>query len=86
VREWLRVDWATVKKIHRLGAHLVCLDETGFLMMPVLRRTWAPCGATSTLPVRTQPNVRRRAWRAHNDGRDGRHRGAEGTIPASCRR
>jgi hypothetical protein len=24
---------------HRLGAHLVCLDETGFMMAPVLRRT-----------------------------------------------
>lgn len=23
-------------------------------MMPVLRRTWAPCGATPTLPVRTR--------------------------------
>jgi transposase len=35
----------------RHGAHLICLDETGFLMMPVLRRTWAPCGATPLVSV-----------------------------------
>src|SRR6266700_3407196 len=54
VREGVQVDWATVKTLHRLGAHLVCLDETGFLMMPVLRRTWAPCGAPPTVCVRTR--------------------------------
>src|SRR5262249_35127272 len=26
----------------------------GFLMLPVLRRTWAPCGMTPTLPVRAR--------------------------------
>jgi hypothetical protein len=35
-------------------AHLICLDETGFLMLPVLRRTWAPCGATLTFAVRAR--------------------------------
>lgn len=44
-------DWAGVKKLRHLGAHVICLDETGFLIMPVLRRAWAPCGMTPTLPV-----------------------------------
>src|SRR5437899_4104198 len=54
VRDWVLRDWRRVKKLRRLGAHLICLDETGFLMMPVLRRTWAPCGLTPTLSVRTR--------------------------------
>jgi hypothetical protein len=34
------------KKAQRLGAHLACLDESGFLIMPTRRRTWAPGGHT----------------------------------------
>jgi putative transposase len=30
------------------------VDETGFLMMPVLRRTWAPRGTTPTFAVRAR--------------------------------
>lgn len=33
---------------------MICLDETGFLMMPVLRRTWAPRGITPTFAVRAR--------------------------------
>src|SRR5439155_825039 len=36
------------------GAHLMCLNETGFLLMPALPRTWAPSGATPTVSVRTR--------------------------------
>ncbi|MDR7494205.1 MAG: transposase [Armatimonadota bacterium] len=42
------------KKLTRLGARLLCLDETGFLMAPVLRRTWALRGVPPRLPIRTR--------------------------------
>jgi transposase len=34
------------KKAQRLRAHLVFLDESGFLLIPNVRRTWAPRGQT----------------------------------------
>jgi transposase len=34
------------KKAQRLKAHLAFLDETGFMLMPNLRRTWAPRAKT----------------------------------------
>jgi transposase len=34
------------KNAARIGAALVFLDESGFLMMPLVRRTWAPRGQT----------------------------------------
>lgn len=37
----------------RLHARLICLDETGFLMTPVIRRTWGCRGVPPTLPLRT---------------------------------
>jgi transposase len=39
------------KKLARLKARLICLDETGFMMAPLLRRTWAPRGETPCLAV-----------------------------------
>jgi transposase len=42
------------KKARRLNAHIVFLDETGFLMAPLVRRTWRPRGATPTLYQRTR--------------------------------
>jgi len=32
-----------------VGAHLVFIDESGFLLIPTVRRTWAPRGHTPTL-------------------------------------
>lgn len=34
------------KKTRRLRAHLVFLDESGLLLAPLVRRTWAPRGQT----------------------------------------
>lgn len=34
------------KNAERLGAHLVFVDESGFLLIPNVRRTWAPRGRT----------------------------------------
>jgi len=41
------------KNAARVGATLVFLDESGFLMMPLVRRTWAPRGQTPCLRHRT---------------------------------
>lgn len=41
------------KNASRLGAWLVFLDESGLLMAPVVRRTWAPRGRTPFLWQRT---------------------------------
>jgi transposase len=49
------LDWQTrefpriVRKAQRRGAHLVFLDESGFMLTPSVRRTWAPRGATPIL-------------------------------------
>ena len=29
-----------------LGAHLIFIDESGFMLTPTVRRTWAPVGCT----------------------------------------
>jgi transposase len=34
------------KNATRLGAHLVFIDESGFLLIPSVRKTWAPRGQT----------------------------------------
>jgi DDE superfamily endonuclease len=37
------------KKARRQGAHLALIDESGLLMAPLVRRTWAPRGQTPDL-------------------------------------
>jgi transposase len=37
-----------------MRAHIVFIDESGFLMSPLLRRSWAPRGATPILSQRTR--------------------------------
>jgi hypothetical protein len=37
------------KKARRQGAYLALIDETGLLMAPLVRRTWAPRGQTPAL-------------------------------------
>ena len=34
------------KNAARLGAHIVFVDESGFLLIPTVRKTWAPRGQT----------------------------------------
>ncbi|MFH1741892.1 MAG: transposase [bacterium] len=34
------------KNATRLGAHIVFVDESGFLLIPTVRKTWAPRGQT----------------------------------------
>ena len=40
---------ADQKKTRRLGAYLAFVDESGFLLIPTVRRTWAPRGKTPLL-------------------------------------
>jgi transposase len=40
---------ADQKKKRRLGASLAFVDESGFLLIPTVRRTWAPRGKTPLL-------------------------------------
>lgn len=42
------------KNAKRLNIHVVFLDESGLLMAPHLRRTWAPVGTTPLLYQRTR--------------------------------
>lgn len=44
-----RYQWPHIKNAERLGAHLVFLDESGFLVIPTVTRTWAPRGCTPIL-------------------------------------
>jgi transposase len=37
------------KNYSRLGAHLIFIDESGFLLTPTMRRTWSPVGQTPLL-------------------------------------
>jgi len=47
IEEWKRKKWPQIKKkAKRLGAHLVFVDESGFLLIPPVRKTWAPRGRT----------------------------------------
>lgn len=47
IARWKRYVWPQIKlKARRLGAHLVFLDESGFLLIPNVKRTWAPRGQT----------------------------------------
>ena len=34
------------KNAARLGAHLIFIDESGFLLIPTVRKTWSPVGQT----------------------------------------
>ena len=42
------------KNAQRLNAHLVFIDESGLLLSPLVRRTWAPRGSTPVLYQRTR--------------------------------
>jgi hypothetical protein len=42
------------KNASRLNATLVFLDESGLMMAPLVRRTWAPRGQTPILLQRTR--------------------------------
>lgn len=50
IAAWLASDWPRIKrKARRQGAHIALIDESGLMMAPLLRRTWAPRGRTPSL-------------------------------------
>ncbi len=53
IAHWKRYKWPQIRrKADQLGATLVFLDESGFLLIPNLKRTWAPSGQTPTVRYR----------------------------------
>jgi transposase len=50
IAHWKRYVWPQIRRqADRLGAHLIFLDESGFLLIPHVKRTWAPTGQTPTI-------------------------------------
>ena len=50
IAAWLASDWPRIKKAaRRRQAHIALVDESGLMMAPLLRRTWAPRGRTPSL-------------------------------------
>lgn len=52
ITRWKRYVWPQIRhRAEQLGAYLVFLDESGFLLIPAKRvkRTWAPVGQTPTI-------------------------------------
>jgi transposase len=50
IAAWLACDWPRIKKkARRQKAHIALVDESGLMMAPLLRRTWAPRGRTPSL-------------------------------------
>jgi len=47
---WKRYRWPAIKKARRLGAHFAFLDESGLLLIPPRRQTWASEGYTPIVP------------------------------------
>jgi transposase len=53
IAHWKRYIWPQIKKkADDLGAYLVFLDESGFLLIPNVKRTWAPRGETPIVHYR----------------------------------
>lgn len=80
IARWIADDWPRIKRLaRRQRAHLVFIDETGFLLAPLVRRTWGLRGQTPVLRQRTRhrgrvsaigglsisPRRRRLGWYLH---------------------
>jgi len=46
IARWRKQDWPRIKKARRSGRSIVLIDESGFMLQPLVRRTWAPRGKT----------------------------------------
>jgi len=50
IAHWKRYVWPQIRgRAAQLEAHLVFLDESGFLLIPNVKRTWAPQGRTPVI-------------------------------------
>ena len=46
IQRWQQEEWPRIKKGAEQKASVVFLDESGFMLQPLRRRTWAPRGQT----------------------------------------
>ncbi len=50
IAHWKRYVWPQIRRrADQLGTHLVFIDESGFLLIPNVKRTWAPVGQTPSI-------------------------------------
>lgn len=55
IARWIADEWPQIQqRAADQRAHLVFIDETGFLLTPLVRRSWAPRGRTPVLRSRTR--------------------------------
>src|SRR5208282_559747 len=55
IKHWLKEDWSRIQNhAAKTKAHLVWIDESGYMMAPLLRRTWGLCGKTPVLRHRAR--------------------------------
>lgn len=72
------------KNATRLGASLVFLDESGLLMAPLVRRTWASPGSDAHSPAKDQ--FLSESFRDRHAGRISAKRSSPVDLPASSQR
>jgi transposase len=76
IARWVRVDWVQLQQqAAQTKAHLVWIDESGYLLAPLLRRTWAPRGQTPILRQRARHRDKVSALAAFTLSPGGRRRG-----------
>lgn len=55
IAHWKRYVWPQIKRrANRLGAWLIFADESGFLLIPNVKRTWSPKGETPIIRYKLQ--------------------------------
>jgi transposase len=55
IQRWKEEDFPRIlRDVHRKGAYLTFIDESGFMLAPIIRRTFAPRGKTPVVKVSDQ--------------------------------
>jgi transposase len=76
IARWLREDWPQLRReAMQTKAHLVWIDESGYLLAPLLRRTWGLRGKTPVLRQRARHRDKVSAIAAFTLSPSGRRRG-----------
>jgi transposase len=58
IRQWMENTFPKLlERAHKRQASIVCIDESGFMLAPLLRRTWAPRGHTPVIKI-VEPHER----------------------------
>jgi transposase len=59
IKHWLRSDWPRIQSQAVIEkAHVVLIDESGALLLPLVRRTWAPRGRPPQMRYRAKHRQR----------------------------